>query len=130
MRVEVTYYAFDGEEFSTKEECLAYEEGLRSGFDSVLFFDESKAIMESPDAEDIEKDAYFVLVLDEGKARGLFEWLRYQISFEWGEEDVIKGDYYKWTEDGWVNINRVYRECEENLKKMKEEAKKSKKVNK
>ena len=130
MRVEVTYYAFDGEEFSTKEECLAYEEELRSGFDSVLFFDESKAIMESPDAEDIEKDAYFVLVLDEGKARGLFEWLRYQISFEWGEEDVIKGDYYKWTEDGWVNINRVYRECEENLKKMKEEAKKSKKVNK
>ena len=105
MRIEVTYFADDGEEFRTEEECREYEESLKMDLNSVIFFTEDHKLMKDPKLEDIEQEAYYLKVLDPEKAERLFDWLHYQISFDWIAGKPIKDHYYR-----WIDSNRNYRD--------------------
>ena len=99
MRIEVTYYADDGEEFDTEEACREYEERLKKDMSSVIFYDENKKVMKNPTIEDIEQDAFYLKVLNAEEATRLFDWLHYQISFDFVEQEVVKDHFYAWMED-------------------------------
>ena len=118
MRVEITYYADDGEEFSTEEACLEYENRLKTDMGSVIFFDQDCNVMKDPVVTDIEQSAYYMKVLDAEKATRLIDWLSYQISFSFLPDTPIKNHYYRWVEDvrqdGWKDFTEEF----EVLKKM------------
>ncbi len=120
MRIEITYFADDGEEFGTEEECREYEESLKTDLNSVIFFTEDHKLMKYPKLKDIEQEAYYLKVLDPEKAEKLFDWLHYQISFDWIAGEPIKDHYYRWNEadycvNGYVDFTKELEELQKTM---------------
>ena len=119
MRVETTYYADDGTEFDTEEECIAYEKAADENFDAVQFFDRKRKLMEHPTMTDIEDFCYYVRILDKEKAEKLFAYLYQIISFV-APTDVSyeTGDVLSFDEeysDGWENLTLLCKQYNERL---------------
>lgn len=110
MRTVITYIADDETEFDNEEECIAYENGLKTDIDSVIFFDERYRIMHKPSPEEIEGNAFYMKVLDAAGAERLFDYISTWVSFEFLAGKPIKDHYYRWLEgpqaDGWIDFTR------------------------
>jgi hypothetical protein len=81
MRIETTYYADDGTEFETEEECRKYESDIDSLLLSVQFFDGQRRLIKHPTMEEIESDAMYMRIIDNEQASRLFSYLHKSISF-------------------------------------------------
>ena len=111
MRIETTYYADDGTEFYSKEECIAYEKEWAESLDSVLFFDEAMNPLTTPEELD---DMWYLFIVDEPKSRILFSHITDQrgtcvptdcIAYSAGEVLMYDEDG-EWF-DSWINLSRV-----------------------
>ena len=104
MRIETTYIADDGTEFSTEEECREYENEFKRLMDSAQFFDEN--FITCRELGDIEY-AVYVYIRDSKKAEMLFDQLYIMLSFEPPRSISYKsGDILWYTDKGeWVNLN-------------------------
>lgn len=123
MRIEVTYYADDGVEFDTEEECRAYEEEQNACFDSVMFFNEKFEWKKEPDASFIESDAVYFKVLNADKAERLFRWL-----YEWcgacfPENPLEDGHVYAYDDEDyhadnyWVDVTERFEKMRDIIQK-------------
>ena len=119
MRIEITYYADDGEEFDNEEECREYERDVRERLESVIFFNQFQELMSEPTIYEIEEKAYYLTVLDPKMAENLFDWLDDQISFNWGAGEPIVGHFYSCEENEWVDMTKMVEETTEKLEKLK-----------
>lgn len=100
MRVEFKYYADDDTEFCTEEACLAYEAGLKSDFDSVLFFDDAfNRLTEC--CERTFETVWYMKILDGEKATKLMDWQYdyYGVCMDGLPEELHAGDVYAWNND-------------------------------
>ena len=126
MRIETTYYAFDGTEFDDKEECLDYEEHLKGMSSLVAFFDEDKRMIDSTSLEMVESNAIYIVILsnDVEKVREYFKWLEEQTSFEAPSIPFERGDVFKWTDDGgfWVDLRTRARRINEDIAHLTKES--------
>ena len=111
MRIETTYYADDGTEFDTEEECLAYEKKGEEALGSVLFFDESMKPLTMKGEYD---DPYYVFIVDAERSRTLFERIADQRGIclpttqcEYSNGEVLMYDEDGSWDDSWLNLNRI-----------------------
>ena len=102
MRKEVHYFADDGTEFDTEEECLEYERTFKDQITAVRFFDDDYD--ELSDLEHIEGYGVYMYIVDRDKAELLFNRLVEYISFDKPDFDVSNGDVLQWTDAGWESI--------------------------
>ena len=106
VRKEVHYFADDGTEFDTEEECLEYERTFKDQITAVRFFDDDYD--ELSDLEHIEGYGVYMYIVDRDKAELLFNRLGEYISFDQPDFGVSNGDVLMWQDDGWVSIrNRI-----------------------
>lgn len=100
MRVEITYFSDDDEEFDTEEECLEYERGLKENFNSLIFFDEKMKLIEKPDLTNVESDAYYFYISDDAeKAKAAIDWIDYQTENLKVYDPICQGHFYGYSND-------------------------------
>ena len=111
MRTEITYYADDGTEFYSKEECEAYEKEWEESLDSVLFFDESMKPLTGQEELD---DMWFLFIVDAERSKILFQHIVDQRGLDMPTDEChyFSGEVLMYNEDGgwgdsWINLNRV-----------------------
>ena len=111
MRTEITYYADDGTEFDTEDECLAYEKEGEEALGSVLCFDEE---MKPLTMTGEYHDPYYIFIVDADRSRTLFERIADQrgICLPTKASEYSNGDVLMYDEDGswddsWLNLNRI-----------------------
>lgn len=117
MRIETTYFAFDGTEFDTEEECLAYENRVLALWDSVDTFD-SEFNLGEKGSETALEDAYYIVVKDEENAKSFVQWVNSVYGFSFPDEDIVEGNgiiYYDEDRSAWVNLTKHYEELGEKL---------------
>lgn len=104
MRVEMTYYADDGKEFDSREECLEYERQIKADFGSMMFFDGNLVWNKTADIPFIESEMMCFKVLDEVAANRLFRWLYTACGVCMPDSPVKQGHIYRYDErDGWAD---------------------------
>lgn len=127
MRIEVTYYAEDGKEFSSEEECRAYEREKMASFDSVMFFDDNFAWHKQPDIPFVESDAVYFKVVDASKAEILFDWLGELCGACFPEEPLKEGHIYVYDSEDpandnyWVDYTKRLEETQKVVARIEEE---------
>ena len=111
MRIETTYYADDGTEFDTEEECLAYEKKGEEALGSALCFDESMKPLTMTGEYD---DPYYIFIVDAERSRTLFERIADQRGIclpteqcEYSNGEVLMYDEDGSWDDSWINLNRI-----------------------
>lgn len=127
MRTEITYYAFDDTEFSSEEECLAYEGKIKKNMGGVRFFNEHfvPILIDCLDAAEKFGDAIYILVTDASKAYGFMNWLTDYTGIDapqpthWRDNDVW---YYDEDLYEWVNLTERVEMLSGLLKEFKEKA--------
>ena len=102
MNIEIHYFADDGTEFDTEQECLAYEAVFKEQLDAVVWMTDS--IRPCEDMEEVESLGTIMYIKDGEKANALFEHLGDYISFDKLEAPVHTGDILEWGDDGWFNL--------------------------
>lgn len=114
MTIEYTYIADDGEEFDSEEECLAYEKAAKERFNSVIFFNENKEIIENPTLDEIESEAFFFYPTDEKKMHAVIDWLNYQLGMGWNEmmDPIVANHFYGYSTklEGWFDLTKFNEE--------------------
>lgn len=129
MRIETTYYADDGTEFYSKEECEAYEKEWEESLDSVLFFDEAMNPLTTPEELD---DMWYLFIVDEPKSRTLFQHIVDQRGLDVPTEECqfSAGEVLMYDEDGgwgdsWINLNRVVADYAQKIARVTSEVSKN-----
>ena len=120
MRIETTYYADDGTEFETEEECRKYESDIDSLLRSVQFFDGQRSLIKHPTIEEIESDAMYMRIIDNEQASRLFSYLHKSISFADVESECSfeTGDVLAFDNDleyKWFNLYQLTKLLTEQL---------------
>lgn len=110
MITKTTYIAFDGTEFSDKEECLAYEARLRSGKTCVIFFNRFMQPIDQDNLEEIDDRSEYIYIIDAEMAEKYFDFLEDELDINVfskfnGRVPVHNGDIFVYEEDdGWTNF--------------------------
>lgn len=106
MKKVETWIADDGEEFSTEEECYAYEHRLDGVWGAALFLDDDFNVIEN-DLEQIYDRFQYIVILDAEKAPQLF-WAiwNYEHCFIY-PENYSDGTLLKWDGGDETYINLV-----------------------
>ena len=117
MRAETTYYACDDTEFSTEEECLAYEAKIMGNFNSAIFLTRNFEVIPTDHLEDIQPKSYYILIRSE-EAKDLFEFIEDIYGFQSPEVTFREGDILKYDEDEceWFNLSERIYSLNEDLK--------------
>lgn len=104
MRVESIYYADDGTEFETEEECIAYENGIKDCIEGIHFYDESLHRVTTPD--NIASYAIYAYIVDIDKAVQALIFISNLYGQNMPKVTFSKGDILKWDEhkDDWFNL--------------------------
>lgn len=129
MRIETTYYADDGTEFDTEEECLAYEQEWQDSIGSALFFDENmKPLLKDEELDDV----WYLFIVDEPKSRVLFQHIVDQRGLDVPTEECqfSAGEVLMYDEDGgwgdsWINLNRVVADYAQKIARVTSEVSKN-----
>ena len=121
MTIECTYIAFDDTEFSSEEECLAYEKKLKDSFKSVIFFDEKMNIIEEPNFERVESESFFFQPVDATNFEFFLDWLKYEICFQDIKDPLVAGHFYAYSGDleVWIDITKRSEEMVKTVETLK-----------
>lgn len=108
MRIETIYYADDGTEFDTEEECRQYESAITDGMDSCLFYDGDMKKIEGG-FEEIWDHTEYVAILDEEKVKPLFNYLWDMYGFK-PPMGYNTGDIFAWNahDETWSDLKEEF----------------------
>lgn len=106
MRVEIRYFADDGEEFQSEQECVEYERNLEDIFSGAVFLDGKFNAIEN-DFNAINDYAQYTAVVNADKAKRLFFAIR-ESGCDFPPLPVYRdGDIWQWDSVSyeWVEIS-------------------------
>lgn len=112
MRSVTKYYAFDGTEFDTAEECLAYEAELHHRLNEVvIFFDSNRNILVDPTPDIVNDKAYYMYILNKAGCEDLFNWLIREVGFVEPTCRFLQNEVLCWDNDKetWKNMTVEYK---------------------
>ena len=121
MKLEITYVAYDGEEFDNEKDCLEHERQLDIMKGGVQWFAEDRSIMKEPSPIDIESYAFYFRIKNAEAAKEGLAKLREMISFEPPKCELKDGQIFAYNVDTncwdevheWANrINQIVEDIE------------------
>ena len=124
MRIECTYYADDGTEFDTEEECLAYENTIKQIGSAARFFND-KLTREMTTVEEISQYGIFAYILDEKKAEAVFQRIYDLTGSDIPGCRYKAGDVLEWSveDDRWENLSHRIKKIRETIDAVTEKVK-------
>lgn len=100
MRIETKYFADDGEEFATEQECREYELKMEDIFSGAVFLDRKFDVVEN-DYNAINDYAQYAVIVNSDKAQKLFEAI-YESGCEFPGLPVYSdGDIWEWDSNNY-----------------------------
>ena len=107
MEKQITYIAFDGQEFEDEKECEAYEDAVMH-LKGVIGFDGHYRVVDS--AEAVATDARYYFITNAEDARQTLDFLYEYYGTEMPKQ-MCDGDFLRYDEDEdcWINMIDEFR---------------------
>lgn len=115
MEIKNIYIADDGEEFEDEEECLAYEEQMKS-IDGVELFTYTFENCTGQGGWNAYEHATYMFIRDPDKAKKYFQYILEQCGYD-SPTDCRPGDCFRLDErtGDWINMRDEIQELQDNL---------------
>ena len=101
MEKKISYVAFDGEEFETEKECLAYEDGFKVENKDIVFYND---FFEPLDSDNLDATHYIYIKTSKGLAN-----VKNRFKYEGFTCDGLNSlgcYYYSVQQDEWVSLEK------------------------
>lgn len=118
MEIKNIYIADDGEEFENEEDCIAYEEQMKS-IDGVELFTYTFENCTGQGGAEAFDHAIYIYIRDPDRAEKYFTYVQNQTGYEM-PTNYVPGDCLRYDEnsDAWINMRDEIQEKQDNLIKL------------